>query len=81
MFVTSGVEIVDGPHALKSEHLRMTLGQGGRRFRAIAWGAGPDMGRFQSRRGGLKVAFSVTDNTYRDKTTTELTIADLQEDD
>lgn len=81
VFVTSGVEIVDGPHALKLEHLRMTLGQGGRRFRAIAWGAGPDIGRFQSRRGGLKVAFSVTDNTYRDKTTTELTIADLQEDD
>lgn len=81
VFVTSGVEIVDGPHTLKSDHLRMTLGQGDRRFRAIAWGAGPDKGRFQSRRRGLKVAFSVAENTYRDKTTTQLTIAELQEDD
>ncbi len=81
VFVTAGVTIVDGPHLLKSEHLRMTLGQGGRRFRAIAWGAGTEIERFQNRRRGLKVAFSVAENTYRDTTTTQLTIADVQEDD
>ena len=81
VFVAAGVTIVDGPHLLKSEHLRMTLGQGGRRFRAIAWGAGPEVERFKSKRRGLKVAFSVAENTYRDTTTTQLTIADVQEDD
>jgi single-stranded-DNA-specific exonuclease len=81
VFVAAGVTIVDGPHLLKSEHLRMTLGQSGRRFRAIAWGAGPEIERFKSIRRGLKVAFSVAENTYRDTTTTQLTIADVQEDD
>src|SRR3982751_2636774 len=39
VFHASGVEIVDGPRALKERHLKMTFSQDGRRFRAIAWRA------------------------------------------
>jgi len=81
VFVTSGVEIVDGPHIVKSDHLRMTLGQAGKRFQAVAWGAGPKRGIFEARRNSLKVAFSVAENTYREKTTIQLTIAGAKEDD
>lgn len=80
LFVASGVRIMDGPHVVKSEHLRMTLRQGGKRFQAIAWGAAPAINRFQAGENGLKVAFSVTENTFRDITTTQLTIADVKED-
>tara|TARA_B100000686_G_scaffold350125_1_gene445206 strand:- start:2763 stop:4478 length:1716 start_codon:yes stop_codon:yes gene_type:complete len=82
VFVTSGVQVVDGPHVVKSEHLRMTLGQGGKRFQAIAWGAASEIGRFASTEAKmLKVAFSVSENTFREITTTQLTIADIKEDD
>ena len=82
LFTASGVRVVDGPHLVKSEHLRMTLGQGGKRFQAIAWGAASELGRFGSKGArSLKVAFSVTENTFREKTTTQLTIADVKEDD
>ena len=82
VFVTSGVQVVDGPHVVKSEHLRMTLGQGGKRFQAIAWGAASEAGRFRATGAkNLKVAFSVTENTFREITTTQLTIADVKEDD
>ena len=73
---------MDGPHVVKSEHLRMTLGQGGKRFQAIAWGAASEIGRFASTEAKmLKVAFSVSENTFREITTTQLTIADIKEDD
>ncbi|MEE3202539.1 MAG: single-stranded-DNA-specific exonuclease RecJ [Acidobacteriota bacterium] len=81
VFVASGVEIVDGPHLVKSEHLRMTLGQAGKRFQAVAWRAGSQIADFNSRRNGLKIAFTVAENTYKDKTTTQLTIAGVKEDD
>jgi len=82
VFVTSGVQVVDGPHVVKSDHLRMTLGQGGKRFQAIAWGVASEIGRFGSTGEKiLKVAFSVSENTFREITTTQLTIADVEEDD
>lgn len=82
IFIASGVQIVDGPHVVKSEHLRMTLKQGGKRFQAIAWGAASELGRFTlTGAKTLKVAFSVSENTFREKTTTQLTIADVKEDD
>ena len=81
VFVASDVRVVDGPHVMKGEHLRMTLEQRGKRFQAIAWGAASEVGCFESaRRKSLKVAFSVTENTFRDRKTTRLTIADAKED-
>ena len=39
VFAARGVEIIDGPRKLKERHLKMTLKQDGRIFRAIAWRA------------------------------------------
>ena len=82
VFVTSGVRVVDGPHVVKLEHLRMTLEQGGKRFQAIAWGSAEEVGRFGlTGTKTMKVAFSVSENTFRNIPATQLTIADVKEDD
>jgi single-stranded-DNA-specific exonuclease len=39
VFAARGVEIIDGPRKLKERHLKMSLKQEGRIFRAVAWRA------------------------------------------
>ena len=64
VFAARGVEIVDGPRKLKERHLKMTLRQDGRIFRAIAWRAAErhdylDRAQGGGRRGVLAGAESV----------------------
>ena len=78
VFQTESVEIVDGPHKLKEQHLRMTVRQDGRRFRAVAWRAASRERIFNERKKSLKLAFSLSENTYRGETSIELNIADVK---
>ena len=78
VFEAAPVEIVDGPHALKERHLRMTVQQGRRRFRAVAWRAAERKAFYEERRRGLNMAFSLTENTYRGDTSIELNVADVK---
>ena len=78
VFHADPVEIVDGPHAVKSRHLRMTVRQGRRRFRAMAWRAAERESFFVKRREALNLAFSLTENTFRGETFIELNIADVK---
>ena len=78
VFEAASVEIVDGPHALKERHLRMTVQQGRRRFRAVAWRSADRRAFYQERRQALKMAFSLTENTYRGETSIELNVADVK---
>ena len=79
VFHADGVEIVDGPHTLKDRHLRMTVRQGPRVFRAIAWRAAERAGFLTRHRAALNLAFSVTENTYQGETFVELSVADAKE--
>ena len=79
VFHADGVEIVDGPHTLKDRHLRMTVRQGPRVFRAIAWRAAERAGFLSQHRAALNLAFSVTENTYQGETFVELSVADAKE--
>lgn len=78
IFCAGPVQIVDGPHTVKESHLRMTLKQGRRRFRAMAWRASERKVFFSERRDGLNLAFSLTQNIFRGETFIELNVADVK---
>jgi single-stranded-DNA-specific exonuclease len=78
VFHASGVQIVDGPRAIKDRHLKMTFAQGGRRFRAMAWRAIERAGFLEDHRGGMNLAFSLNKNEYQGETYLELTVADFK---
>jgi single-stranded-DNA-specific exonuclease len=78
LFTAAGVEIIDGPRPLKERHLKMTLRQDGRTFRAVAWRAIERQAFLQEHRGRLDFAFSLDQSTYNGDTFLELTVADAR---
>jgi single-stranded-DNA-specific exonuclease len=78
LFTAAGVEIIDGPRPLKERHLKMTLRQDGRTFRAVAWRAIERQAFLQEHRGRLDFAFSLDQSTYNGDTYLELTVADAR---
>lgn len=79
VFAARRVEIVDGPRKLKERHLKMSLRQDGRIFRAVAWRAAERHDYLTEHRAALDVAFSLEQNQYNGETYVELTLADLKE--
>jgi single-stranded-DNA-specific exonuclease len=78
IFHDDDVGIVDGPHSIKGNHLRMTVRGGRNSFRAVAWRAAERQGFVPDRRTSLDIAFSLTENTYRGDTHIELSVADIK---
>jgi single-stranded-DNA-specific exonuclease len=78
LFAATGVTIIDGPRALKERHLKMTLRQDGRTFRALAWRAIERQAFLHEHRERLDFAFSLDQNTYNGDTYLELTVADAR---
>jgi single-stranded-DNA-specific exonuclease len=78
IFHASGVEIVDGPRAIKERHLKMTFAQEGRRFRAIAWRAAERAEFLEKNRAGMHLAFSLDKNEFQGETYLELSVADFK---
>jgi single-stranded-DNA-specific exonuclease len=78
VFAARGVEIVDGPRKLKERHLKMSLKQDGRVFRAVAWRAAERHEYLTEHRAALDVAFSLEQNQYNGETYLELTLSDLK---
>jgi single-stranded-DNA-specific exonuclease len=78
VFAARGVQIVDGPRTLKERHLKMTLRQDGRIFRAIAWRAAERADYLEQHRGAVDVAFSLDQNQYNGETYVELMLADVR---
>ena len=56
----------------------MGVRQKGRIFRAMAWRSVEREPFLLEHRGGLDLAFSLTQNTFNGETYTELTVADVQ---
>jgi len=81
VFSARGVEIIDGPRKLKERHLKMSLKQEGRIFRAVAWRAAERHDFLAEHKAGLDVAFSLEQNHYNGNTYVELTLADLKQHD
>jgi single-stranded-DNA-specific exonuclease len=78
VFAARGVEIIDGPRKLKERHLKMSLKQEGRIFRAVAWRAAERHDYLAEHKAALDVAFSLEQNQYNGNTYVELTLADLR---
>jgi single-stranded-DNA-specific exonuclease len=78
LFAAAGVEIIDGPRPLKERHLKMTLRQDGRTFRAVAWRAIERQAFLQEHRARLDFAFSLDQSMYNGDTYLELTVADAR---
>jgi single-stranded-DNA-specific exonuclease len=78
LFSASGVEIIDGPRVLKERHLKMTLRQDGRTFRAVHWRAIERQAFLHEHRARLDFAFSLDQNTYNGDTSLELTVSDAR---
>ena len=80
VFRADGVEIISGPHTLKDRHLRLTVRQGRRVFRAVAWRAAERAEFLTEHRAALNLAFSLMENMYRGETFVELDVADAKQD-
>ena len=78
VFAARNVEIIDGPRKLKERHLKMSLKQEGRIFRAVAWRAAERHDFLAEHKAALDVAFSLEQNYYNGNTYVELTLADLK---
>ena len=78
VFAARGVEIIDGPRKLKERHLKMSLKQEGRIFRAVAWRAAERHDYLTEHKAAVDVAFSLEQNHYNGNTYLELTLADLK---
>ena len=78
VFFASAVEVIEGPRIVKNQHLSMTVRQGGKRFRAMAWRAANRADFIRAHLGSLDLAFSLSENTYRGNTSVELSIADVK---
>src|SRR4029078_10122199 len=68
VFAARHVEIVDGPRKLKERHLKMSLKQDGRIFRAVAWRAAERHEYLTEHRAAVDVAFSLEQNQYNGET-------------
>jgi len=78
IFAARGVEVIDGPRKLKERHLKMSLRQDGRVFRAVAWRAAEKQEQIVGNKSALDVAFSLEQNQYNGQTYLELTLADIR---
>lgn len=78
VFVARGVEIVDGPRKLKERHLKMTLRQNGRIFRAVAWRAAERHDYLTEHKAAVDVAFSLEQNQFNGETHLELNLSDVK---
>jgi single-stranded-DNA-specific exonuclease len=78
VFAARGVEIVDGPRKLKERHLKMSLKQDGRIFRAVAWRAAERHDYLVDHKAALDVAFSLEQNEFNGATYLELSLSDAR---
>ena len=78
LFTTGPVDVVDGPRRLKERHLKMSLRQRGRTFRAIAWNSVDKEPVLTSGGGELEVAYALEQNEFNGATYTELRLSDAR---
>ena len=78
VFAARDVQVIDGPRTLKERHLKMSLRQDGRVFRAVAWRAAEKHEQITQHASAVDVAFSLDQNQYNGNTYLELTLADIR---
>jgi len=78
LFSTGPIDVVDGPRRLKERHLKMSLRQHGRTFRALAWNSVDKEAVIAGPGGTLEIAYSLEQNEFNGTTYTELRLSDAR---
>jgi single-stranded-DNA-specific exonuclease len=78
VFSAAAIDVVDGPRRLKERHLKMSLRQQGRTFRALAWNAVEKEPVIAATSGVLEIAYSLEQNEFNGNTYTELRLSDAR---
>ena len=78
VFSAAAIDVVDGPRRLKERHLKMSLRQQGRTFRALAWNAVEKEPVITATSGVLEIAYSLEQNEFNGNTYTELRLSDAR---
>jgi single-stranded-DNA-specific exonuclease len=78
LFSAGPIDVVDGPRRLKDRHLKMSLRQHGRTFRALAWNAVEKEPVLAGGGGALEIAYSLEQNEFNGTTYTELRLSDVR---
>jgi single-stranded-DNA-specific exonuclease len=78
IFQTSGVQIVDGPRKLKDRHLKVSLRQDSRVFRAIAWNAAERETLLAEKKDNVDLAFSLEENEFQGERYLEMRVEDFR---
>lgn len=78
LFSAGPIDVVDGPRRLKERHLKMSLRQRGRTFRALAWNAVDKEPVIAGAGGALEIAYSLEQNEFNGTTYTELRLSDAR---
>jgi single-stranded-DNA-specific exonuclease len=81
LFTAGPIDVVDGPRRLKERHLKMSLRQHGRTFRAIAWNGVAKEPVLSAGAGALEVAYSLERNEFNGNVYTELRLSDARRSD
>lgn len=79
VFHTGAVQLTKKPRVMKNQHLSMSIRQGPRVFRAVAWRMANRADFISQHSEQLDVAFNLTENDYRGEHTIELSVADIRQ--
>ncbi len=77
-FHTGPVSVVDGPRILKDRHLKMSVKQDSRVFRAIQWNAAEREPNLTAQKSGVEIAYTVEENEFRGEKYVELRLEDFR---
>ncbi len=78
LFHAQGAVVADGPRRLKQRHLSLSLRHEGVALRGVYWRGAEKAEVIDAARGGLDVAFTVEQNTFRGASTLEVSLADVR---
>ena len=73
------MQLTQKPRVMKNQHLSMSVRQGSRVFRAVAWRMADRVEFVTQHAARLDLAFHLTENDYRGEHTIELSVADVRQ--
>jgi len=77
-FFSRGLDVLDVPRIVGTNHLKFRAGQGGVSFEAIGFNLGDRLGRLQNGNRTVEMVYAIEENDYNNRKTIQLRIKDLR---
>jgi single-stranded-DNA-specific exonuclease len=77
-FFSRGIDVLDAPRIVGSNHLKFRAGQGGVNFEAIGFNLGERIDRVSESARPLEMVYAIEENEYNNRKTVQLRIKDLR---